>query len=158
AALDQRTDLYALGALAYWLLTRQHAYPAKSLEQLPALWQRAPEPPSALMPGIPAQLDELVLALLDHHPLARPASPAAVLGTLNVIGGPAPDGDDEVARLATSFLSMPSFVGRETELALLRARVDDMIAGHGSAVEIAAGSGLGRTRLLEEVGVMAQLA
>ena len=41
-ALDQRADLYALGALAYWLLTRQHAYPARTLDELPELWERVP--------------------------------------------------------------------------------------------------------------------
>ncbi|HMI93383.1 MAG TPA: serine/threonine-protein kinase, partial [Polyangiales bacterium] len=61
APLDQRTDLYALGALAYWLLTRRHAYPARRVEQLQELWQRPPEPPSAVLPGIPLALDELVL-------------------------------------------------------------------------------------------------
>ena len=158
APLDQRTDLYSLGALAYWLLTRRHAYPAKRLDQLPELWRHQPEPPSALMPGIPRALDELVLALLDHNPLARPASAAAVIGQLNVIGGLAPDDDDEVARLATSFLSTPSFVGRSEELDALRARIEAMIQGHGNAVNVEAGAGLGRTRLLEEVGVLAQLS
>ena len=158
APLDQRTDLYALGALAYWLLTRHHAYPAKRLEQLPELWQRAPAAPSTLAPGIPASLDELVLALLDRNPLARPASAAAVITQLNVIGGLDPDDDSEVARLATSFLAMPSFVGRRDELDAFRSRIGSMIEGDGSAVEVEAGAGLGRTRLLEEVAVVAKLA
>ena len=158
APLDQRTDLYALGALAYWLLTRRHAYPAKRVEQLPELWQRAPAPPSAVLPGIPLALDELVLSLLDHNPLARPASAAAVIARLTVIGGLAPDDDQELSRLATSFLSTPSFVGRREELDALRARIGAMIHGHGSAVNVEAGAGMGRTRLLEESGVLAQLA
>lgn len=158
APLDQRTDLYALGALAYWLLTRQHAYPAKRIDQLPELWERTPVPPSALLPGIPQQLDELVMGLLAQNPLARPASAAAVIAKLNVIGELPADDDDEVARVATSFLSTPSFVGRRAELDALRARVVAMIDGRGCAVEVEAGAGLGRTRLLEEVGVLAQLA
>jgi hypothetical protein len=158
APLDQRTDLYALGALAYWLLTRRHAYPAKRLQQLEELWMTPPEAPSAVLAGIPRELDELVLALLDQNPLARPSSAAAVIAKLNVIADLAPDDDDEVARLATSFLSTPSFVGRRAQLDEMRCRIQAMIGGHGSAVEIDAGAGLGRTRLLEEIGVMTQLA
>ena len=34
APLDQRADLYSLGALAYWMLTERHAYPAAQIEEL----------------------------------------------------------------------------------------------------------------------------
>jgi hypothetical protein len=158
APLDQRTDLYSLGALAYWLLTRRHAYPAKRLDQLSELWRHQPEPPSALLPGVPRALDELVMSMLDHNPLARPASAAAVIAQLNVTGGLAPADDAEDATLATCFLSTPSFVGRGAELDALRARVEAMIKGHGNAVNVEAGAGLGRTRLLEELGVVSQLS
>ena len=86
APLDQRADLYALGALAYWVLTERHAYPAKQVEDLKALWKEPPPPPSAVVPGIPKELDALVLSLLSANPLARPASAAEVIARLNVVG------------------------------------------------------------------------
>ncbi|HEY6881168.1 MAG TPA: serine/threonine-protein kinase, partial [Polyangiales bacterium] len=75
--LDQRADLYALGGTAYFALCGQHAYPASSLAVLPAIWERGrPRAPSALVPGIPAELDELVLSLLELDRDARPTSAA----------------------------------------------------------------------------------
>src|SRR5580693_2947184 len=51
APLDQRADLYALGALAYWVLTERHAYPAKQIDELRDLWKESPPAPSALVEG-----------------------------------------------------------------------------------------------------------
>ncbi len=44
-----------------------------------------------------------------------------------------------------------SFVGREQEISLLRKRVREAETGRGSAVEIVGPSGIGKTRLLQEV-------
>lgn len=51
--LDQGVDLYAFGALAYWILTRQLPVRASSLSELPAAWTLPVVPPSALRPEIP---------------------------------------------------------------------------------------------------------
>jgi serine/threonine protein kinase len=37
--LDSRSDLFSLGALAYWALTRRHAYPARTLRELRDCWR-----------------------------------------------------------------------------------------------------------------------
>jgi len=122
APLDQRADLYALGALAYWLLTERHAYPARQIEDLRALWKGPPATPSALVPGIPKELDALVLSLLSANPLARPASAAEVIARLNVIGELPAEGGGETERLAASFLLSPRFVGRAAPLQAFRER------------------------------------
>jgi hypothetical protein len=157
-SLDQRSDLYSLGALAYWLLTGRHAYPAKRLEELPALWAVGVEPPSALAEGVPPQLDELVLGLLSRDPLGRATSAAEVIGKLTTIAQLEAEDEGEISKLATSFLATPHFVGRKAELELLKVRVAAAVTGQGGAILIEAGAGVGRTRLLEEVGVIGQLA
>ncbi|MDB4986063.1 MAG: serine/threonine protein kinase [Myxococcaceae bacterium] len=45
--LDQRADLYALGALAYWTLTGRNAFPARRLDDLPEFWETTLRAPSS---------------------------------------------------------------------------------------------------------------
>jgi serine/threonine-protein kinase len=156
--LDQRADLYALGALAYWTLTERHAYPARSMDQLPAAWTVDPPPPSSLVEGIPRELDALVLSLLSADSRARPGSAAEVIARLNAIGDLAPEGGGDAERLAQSFLLSPRFVGRAALSEQLEERVGAAVRGRGCALRVEAGAGMGRTRLLEEVGVRAQIA
>ncbi|MEY4514757.1 MAG: hypothetical protein RLZZ450_6879, partial [Pseudomonadota bacterium] len=110
-ALDQRADLYSLGALAYWSLTGEHAFPAERFDDLPRFWERSARPPSSLVPDLPKALDALVLSLLSADPLARPSSAAEVIARLNAIGQPTLEDAGERRRLAQSFLIVPPFVG-----------------------------------------------
>ncbi|MFT3926830.1 MAG: AAA family ATPase [Myxococcales bacterium] len=158
AALDQRADLYALGALAYWMLTGEHAYPAERLDDLPSEWERTIAPPSSKADDVPRELDALVLALLSHDALARPASAGEVIARLNRIAELPSVEAEEAESLAQSFLRNPPFVGREEELESIARAVQGALAGHGQALRIEAPSGAGRTRLLEEAGMRARLA
>jgi serine/threonine-protein kinase len=158
APLDQRADLYALGALAYWMLTGHHAYPAKEIAELEQMWLASPRAPSETVEEIPAELDILVLSLLSGDPLARPASAAEVIARLTVIGELPAEDHGDAERLAQSFLLSPRFIGRSDELHELRRRADEAVRGRGGAVRIEAIAGMGRTRFLEEIGVRAQLA
>jgi Protein kinase domain/AAA ATPase domain len=158
APLDQRADLYALGALAYWVLTERHAYPAKQIEELRDLWKELPAAPSALVEGIPKEVDALVMSLLSANPLARPASAAEVIARLNVVGELPEEGGGERERLAESFLLSPRFVGRAAHLEAIKERTDAVLRGRGSALLVEASAGMGRTRLLEEICVRAQIA
>ncbi|MFT3925664.1 MAG: AAA family ATPase [Myxococcales bacterium] len=158
APQDHRSDLYQLGALAYWMLTNQHAYPANCIDDLPQVWQNAPPAPSDFVPGIPVELDLLVLSLLSEDPMARPASAAEVISRLEVIGGLAPEKEDDAELLAQSFLLNPRFTGRAELLKDLSEHATSARRGTGSAVLIEGAAGMGRTRFLEEVAVRAQIA
>ncbi|HVW28688.1 MAG TPA: protein kinase [Polyangiaceae bacterium] len=155
--IDHRADLFALGALAFFLLTGQHAFPAKRLEDLNPLWRIPPAPPSTLTAKVPKELDALVLSLLSLDPLARPTSAAEVIAMLEVIGGLPPEDAAEAERLAQSFLAIPRFVGRKNEMAELVARLDRTCDGEGAAVRVEAIAGMGRTRLVEELLLRAQI-
>lgn len=143
-ALDGSCDLYALGGSLYWALTRRHAYPARTLHELPQAWQQRVQPPSTFSPDVPEALDALVLSLLSHEPQARPRSAAEVMQRLNTIAGLP---DDESLFVSQSYLSTPSLEGRETELAEIR----DALIGvseRSKLVWVSGEPGVGRSRFL----------
>ena len=156
--LDQRADLFSFGALAYYLLTRTHAYPAKTLEQLEAFWREPPLPPSvrlaeleappALEP-IPPALDFLVASLLSLDPLVRPASPAEVIERLDAIAGLEPEPGPWMAQ---SYLASAQLVGRTSELERARELLSRSSEGSGRVITIRHARGAGGTRLLTEIG------
>jgi tRNA A-37 threonylcarbamoyl transferase component Bud32 len=78
--IDGRADIYALGCVAYYLLTGTLVFEAENIFQLMAKRLRDdPVPPSqrTSLP-IPPALDQLVLACLERKPENRPASAAEV--------------------------------------------------------------------------------
>jgi tetratricopeptide (TPR) repeat protein len=151
--LDQRTDLFALGVVGYWTLTGRLPYPARRLEELPALWQQPVRSPSELVAGIPPTLDALILWLLKLDPLARPASAGAVIDQLNAVAALEPEAHDHAAE---NYLQSSSMVGRQAEREWLQRRVARAIAGTGSEMMLEGPPGIGKTRLLHELGLEAQ--
>lgn len=77
---DARADLYALGAVGYWLLTGTHVFEGKSIVEVCAHHLHTqPEPPSSrLKATVPADLEALILACLAKKPEARPQSANAL--------------------------------------------------------------------------------
>ena len=69
---DARSDLYALGAVLYELLTGQSPHPGRRFEQvLAAVALRIPPAPSKINPSLPKALDEVVLKALQKRPEDR---------------------------------------------------------------------------------------
>ena len=77
---DARSDIYAVGCVAYWLLTGQLVFGgASSLEVLMQHAQTRPTPPSQRTElPIPDSLDRLILSCLEKDPAKRPQSAAAL--------------------------------------------------------------------------------
>jgi serine/threonine-protein kinase len=71
--IDARSDLYSLGATAYFLLTGKAVFEGTSADILASLLRDRPQPPSQrLGRPIPASLEELLLKTLAKHPDERP--------------------------------------------------------------------------------------
>lgn len=98
--LDGRSDIYALGCVAYWLLTGQLVFSARDMTALlVAQVQQEPVPPSERAPNpVPEALEQLVLACLNKDKERRPA-----------------DLDDLAARLDQLAIDMPWSVQQARE-------------------------------------------
>jgi hypothetical protein len=162
APLDQRSDLFALGALAYWLITGVHAFPARNLNELPKLWSHEPAPPSELLAlikqealePIPAELDQLILSLLRIEPAERLADTGELIDRLNLVAGLSSEAQSEAAQ---GYLDSKAFVGRARERERVLAMLREAHEGKGQAILLEGDPGVGRTRFLQELMVVSRL-
>ena len=89
AAIDARTDIYALGCVAYWLVTGKRVFEGRStLEVLAQHLQTIPVAPSQRTElSVPPEMDALVLACLEKDPARRPQSADDLAARLREIPG-----------------------------------------------------------------------
>lgn len=83
---DARSDIYALGIMLYEMLAGEQPY--KGEQPMQIAYQHATDSvprPSAKNPGVPEQLDELVLWATEKEPDERPADAQVMLDRLREI-------------------------------------------------------------------------
>jgi serine/threonine-protein kinase len=78
AHVDGRADVFALGAIMYHVITGKHAFNGDNLAAVAMqVAHHEPPPPSALVPGIPATVDDAVMTALAKDPGKRFATAVA---------------------------------------------------------------------------------
>ncbi|MFJ4761095.1 protein kinase [Kocuria marina] len=77
--VDQRSDVYAVGIMAYEMLTGSRPYTGTALQVATAHVSRDVPAPGGLAQGVPAALDEFVLRATSRDAAQRPADAAALL-------------------------------------------------------------------------------
>jgi hypothetical protein len=85
--IDPRCDLYAVGCIAFELLVGQPPFSGKPMQVVSAHLNKTPDAPSQRRPGIPAELDELVLRCLRKDAAARFQTADDLLAALRRVPG-----------------------------------------------------------------------
>ena len=89
-AADHRVDLYAVGLLAYELLTGDQPFTGPSPQAtMAAQLTRMPTPLTECCPDVPADLSAVIMQCLAKSPDERPASAEALLERLDGLATPA---------------------------------------------------------------------
>ena len=144
--LDGRSDLFALGAVGYRMLSGRHAYAAPRIGDLRDVWRSRPPQLSRLAPELPAALSALIMQLLSLDRDGRPSSAAEVMERLEAIAGLAPEERSEVSR---AYLTTPALVGRERALVQVRREILSLVRRDGGTLLIEGAAGSGRSRMLD---------
>ncbi|MFH1022543.1 MAG: sigma 54-interacting transcriptional regulator [Planctomycetota bacterium] len=144
-------DLYALGVVFYELVTRRLPFPpATSLATAMAeRMKSAPVPPRRHNPLLPAELEPVILRLLEKDPARRFASAEELLAALVPLTAAASITATK-EETGAKLLAPPRFTGRRMELEALNRFLGATGIIKSNLLLVRGGRGSGKTRLLAE--------
>jgi hypothetical protein len=141
-ALSAANDWYSVGVILYEALTGLRPFRGPPLQVLRDKQRGDPPPPSALVAGVPEDLEDLCVALLRRQPELRPDGPEV----LRRLGGAPPEGP---VPAATGPRRGGLFVGREPHLRVLAEAFAALARGQPGLVCVCGRSGVGKTALVQ---------
>ena len=148
---SKRSDLYAVGMMAFEILAGSHPFRMNTISQLLQDIQFAI--PDTTLLDAPENTRNVIARLLTKDPAERIPEAADVIRLYSDLTGQ--QTRYESAAIRESFLQAAQFVGRQHEQDTLGAAVDAAAQGNGQAWLIGGESGVGKSRLLDQLRVLA---
>ncbi len=152
--VDGRADLYAVGIMAHQMFTNKHPFDTSNIPQL--LHDTLNTPPNlTVLERTHAELSTIVARLLEKSPIDRYRSAYDVIVQLGKISNVVIPEESHAIR--ESFLQSSRLVGRREEIEQLSDAFRQSITQNGSLWFVGGESGIGKSRLLDEIRVRAMI-
>lgn len=145
------SDIYSIGMIAYELLTSKYPFDNSSAGQLvrDILYTE----PQIVGINLDSRLLYMLQRLLAKAPENRYTDVRKVIAICSEVTGSPLEYETETTR--ESFLQAARFVGRDVELKQLANALDAAVTGQGSVWIIGGESGVGKSRLMDELRILA---
>ncbi|MBL0209328.1 MAG: AAA family ATPase [Holophagaceae bacterium] len=140
---DEASDWYAVGVMLYESLTGRLPFTGSPMAMLQAKQELDPPRPATIAPGVPDDLDEICVALLNRNPRLRMGR-QELMERLGHPGTVKPGAWNEPGSQALRRI----FVGRAKEVSALRAAFESTVRDEPSTVLLHGSSGIGKSFLV----------
>lgn len=159
---DHRADLYSFGITLYYAVTRKLPYDGGSaFSVIRKHLEKIPEPPTEVRHDVPEGWARFILRLLEKDPADRyPSADAALTDLARRLGKPSPMERSAAQIKLNPHVLSSRFVGRARELDVLSKALPDPSTRDKESplvVLVFGETGIGKSRLLDELKVVSQL-
>ncbi len=150
--VDQRADLYALGATLYEFATGGPPFgTGDPLRIMHDHLTRVPVAPTTLNPAVPASLSAIIMHLLEKEPDDRYQSADGLVRDLAALRCGEALARPGTLDIPTRTMAPSRLAGREEEIGELRTAFLDALAGRSTGLIVSGAPGVGKTALVNEL-------